>query len=254
MAARHLLCILSVTAALSVGQPALATGLPDTVASIKPSIVGVGTYQQTRRPPEAFFGTGFVVGDGYHVLTNAHVVDRPLNEDNKEHLAVFVGVDAKVRLATKVAEDVSHDMALLKIQGDPLPVMVLGRSRKAREGEPVAFTGFPIGPVLGLHPVTHRGIISAITPVAIPFPASRELSAEAITRLRHPFNVFQLDATAYPGNSGSPLYSPSTGEVIGIVNMVFVKDTKESILQKPSGITYAIPIRYAKALLKKAGQ
>ena len=62
--------------------------------------------------------------------------------------------------------------------------------------------------------------------------------------------MFQLDATAYPGNSGSPLYDPATGEVIGIVNMVFVKGTKESALTQPSGITYAIPSRYLIELLK----
>jgi S1-C subfamily serine protease len=61
--------------------------------------------------------------------------------------------------------------------------------------------------------------------------------------------VFQLDATAYPGNSGSPIYDPETGEVIGIVNMVLVKGTKEAALSSPTGITYAIPSRHLKALL-----
>ena len=142
-------------------------------------------------------------------------------------------------------------MALLSISGDPLPTMTLGDSGKVREGELYAFTGFPIGVVLGLHPVTARGIISAITPVAMPQMASGELTDTVIARLRHPFDVFQLDATAYPGNSGSPLYNPETGEVIGIVNMVFVKESKETVLQKPSGISYAIPIKYAEHLLDK---
>ena len=62
--------------------------------------------------------------------------------------------------------------------------------------------------------------------------------------------MFQLDATAYPGNSGSPVYDPDTGEVIGVVNMVFVKSTKEAALTQPSGITYAIPSRYLVELLK----
>ena len=55
--------------------------------------------------------------------------------------------------------------------------------------------------------------------------------------------VFQLDATAYPGNSGSLLYDPETGEVVGIINKLFVKESKEVVLEKPSGITYAIPVR-----------
>jgi S1-C subfamily serine protease len=62
--------------------------------------------------------------------------------------------------------------------------------------------------------------------------------------------VFQLDATAYPGNSGSPLFDPATGEVVGIVNMVFVKGTKEAALAQPSGITYAIPSQHLLELLR----
>ncbi len=72
-------------------------------------------------------------------------------------------------------------------------------------------------------------------------------------RLQNPYTVFQLDATAYPGNSGSPLYEKDSGQVVGIINKVFVKDTKENLLAKPSGISYAIPIQYGKALLAKKG-
>ena len=54
------------------------------------------------------------------------------------------------------------------------------------------------------------------------------------------FPIFQLDATAYPGQSGSPLYDGASGEVVGIINMVLVKSTKESALSQPSGISYAI--------------
>ena len=60
------------------------------------------------------------------------------------------------------------------------------------------------------------------------------------------------DATAYPGNSGSPVYRAQDGVVIGVINKVFVKSTKENVLKDPSGITYAIPIRYGRALIDKA--
>ncbi|MCK5189814.1 MAG: trypsin-like peptidase domain-containing protein, partial [Methylococcales bacterium] len=120
-----------------------------------------------------------------------------------------------------------------------------------REGQPITFTGYPIGMVLGLFPVTHRGIISAISPIVIPTLRSQQLNAKLLRRLKEPFNVYQLDATAYPGNSGSPVYDAETGHVIGIVNKVFVKESKENVLSKPSGITYAIPIRYLNDLLKK---
>ena len=74
-----------------------------------------------------------------------------------------------------------------------------------------------------------------------------------IKRLQNSFEVFQLAATAYPGNSGSPLYDAATGHVIGVINSIFIMESKETILQQPSGITYAIPISYAKELFTKAG-
>jgi S1-C subfamily serine protease len=72
-----------------------------------------------------------------------------------------------------------------------------------------------------------------------------------IKRLKNPYNVYQLDATAYPGNSGSPMFAGNNGKVLGVINKVFIKESKESILQKPSGITYAIPGKYIIKLLKK---
>jgi S1-C subfamily serine protease len=95
-------------------------------------------------------------------------------------------------------------------------------------------------------------MISAVTPIAIPQARAGDLDANTLRRLASgAFPVFQLDATAYPGNSGSPLYDPDTGEVLGVVNMVFVKGTKESALTQPSGITYAVPSSHLEQLLKK---
>jgi S1-C subfamily serine protease len=68
--------------------------------------------------------------------------------------------------------------------------------------------------------------------------------------MRNPFDVYQLDAIAYPGNSGSAVYRASTGEVIGVMNSVFVKESRESLLSAPSGIAYAIPVRHLRALLE----
>jgi len=230
-----------------------AAALPDVIEKIKPAIVGVGVFQKTRRPPSIFRGTGFVVADGLHVITNAHVLPEKIDSEKKEIVAVFAGKAnlIEIREATKVAEDRDHDLAILKITGRPLPAMSLGDSNRVREGEIYAFTGFPIGMVLGLNAVTHRGIISAITPVVIPQLSGQLLEKRIVTRLNAPYNVFQLDATAYPGNSGSPLYSPDTGHVVGIINKVFVQETKETVIQKPSGISYAIPIIHVHELLKK---
>jgi S1-C subfamily serine protease len=160
---------------------------------------------------------------------------------------------AQARKATRIAVDPGSDLALLKIDGAPLPALKLRDSSTVREGQYVLMTGFPIGAVLGPFPATHRGMISAITPIAIPQGNAAELKAAVVRRLSSgSFKVFQLDATAYPGNSGSPIYDPDTGEVIGIVNMVLVKGTKEAALTHPSGITYAVPSSHLEALLRNA--
>lgn len=235
-----------------LGGRALAD-VPDTVARVKPSIVGVGTLQATRTPPAQLRGTGFAVGDGTLILTNAHVVPALLDRERHERLVVMVGTGTspEMRTATLVAKDDEHDVALLRINGAPLPVLILGDAVRVREGESLLFTGFPIGAVLGLYPVTHRAMVSSITPIVLPVDNSKTLTAEMLRRLNSPYNVFQLDATAYPGNSGGPLYLAGTAEVVGMINMVFVKESKESVLEKPSGISYAIPIIYAKRLLER---
>jgi serine protease Do len=232
---------------------ALPADLPDTLERIKPGIVAVGTLQATRQPPAVLLGTGFVVADGRHVITNAHVLPARLDAERQESLAVFSGSGAQgtARRATRILVDEEHDLALLRIGGDPLPALRLASADRVREGQEIAFTGFPIGMVLGMHPATHRGIVSAISPVVLPAHHSGQLDAAQIRRLRTTFDVYQLDATAYPGNSGSPLFDPRTGEVLGIVNLVFVKAGKENILKDPSGIAYAIPVRHARELLRK---
>lgn len=251
---RVLLLVQLVWLALLTSYAALAD-LPDVIEHIKPSVVGIGSVMKTRTPAMQLSGTGFVVGDGRHVLTNAHVVSKLLDLAHDERLVVFVGqgVNPDVRKAEKVALDPEHDLALLKISGMPLPSVKLGSSLLVREGGLYVFTGFPIGSVLGLYPASHRGIVSAITPIAAPMGNGDQLNSVIINRLRSPYDIYQLDATAYPGNSGSPMYDVETGRVVGIVNMVFVKESKESILSHPSGITYAIPIRYAREMLQRQG-
>jgi S1-C subfamily serine protease len=179
------------------------------------------------------------------------VLPASVDANRRETLAVAIplGDKVNVRSAEKLRSDPAHDLATLRIVGPALPVLVLS-SGEAEEGQSVAFTGFPIGSALGLKPATHRGIVSAITPISIPRGNARELNARQIRSLGNdPFSVYQLDATAYPGNSGSPLFDPVSGAVLGVLNMVFVKDTKENVLSKPSGISYAIPVRYLNDLL-----
>jgi S1-C subfamily serine protease len=235
--------------------PAQAQTLARTIVAVKPSIVGVGSFLKTRSPSVMFSGTGFAVGDGLSIVTNAHVVPTALDAAKMETLGVVVGAgqDFRFRPARLVALDRVHDLAHLRlIDGPPLPALTLGDSNGAAEGQALAFTGFPLGMVLGLNHVTHRATLSAITPIVMPSLSSRRLDARAITQLqRDPLKIFQLDGTAYPGNSGSPVYDAESGAVLGVINMVFVKGLKETAITSPSGISYAIPARYVQELLQQ---
>lgn len=256
-------------AALAVVAIVLAAGwvapharAADAIAAIervKGSVVAVGTFQRGRSPPFQFMGTGFAVGDGTTIVTNAHVIPAHIDTEKMEVIAIAIpggtpGNEAvNVREAKQIATETGYDLTLLKINGTPLPALKIRSSDTVREGQDVLFTGFPMGAVLGPFPVTHRGMISAISPIAIPQARAADLDPHTIKRLAEgPFPIFQLDGTAYPGNSGSPVYSADTGEVLGVINMVLVKATKETVLSQPSGITYAVPSRYIQALLLRA--
>jgi serine protease Do len=232
-----------------------AAGLPETIASVKQSVVAVGTFMALRAQSHDLRGTGFVVASNYAV-TSAHVLPTPLNADRRETYALFIPAGpnrAEVRPAELVRRDDDHDLALLRFGGKALPVLRLGQGTEVREGESIAFTGYPILNALGLFPATSQGIVSAIAPVVIPPGSTRNLTPEVIKRLGKPYDIFQLDATAYPGNSGSPVYTVGKGRVVGVINSVFVKGTKEAALTNPSGISYAIPVDHVRALLEEAG-
>lgn len=247
-------CTVTVAFAASVAQ-AQQQGLADTLERLKPSIVAVGTFQKTRSPPFLFRGSGFAVGDGTLIATAAHVVAESMQIENQETMMVLAqGPSAsqpQAREAKAIAVDKVHDVALLRITGAPLPALKLATSNAVRDGESVAFTGFPLGTTLGFYPVTHRAIVAAIVPVVIPSANAANLNARIIQSIRAgDFALFQLDASAYPGHSGSPLYDGSSGEVIGIVNMGFLKNTKDSAIGQPSGISLAVPIQYLGELIR----
>ncbi|MCB1888657.1 MAG: trypsin-like peptidase domain-containing protein [Rhodocyclaceae bacterium] len=228
--------------------------LVDTIARVKPSVVAIGTYERTRSPAFRFLATGFVIADGNTAVTNAHAVPVSVDTEKFERLVIAVPAGdgmGQIRNTERTAQDDEHDLAVLRFEGPPLATLELADDAALPEGSEVAFTGFPIGSALGLAPVTHRGIVSAWTPISIPQGNARRLDPKMVRSLSAPFRVYQLDATAYPGNSGSPLYDARSGEVVGIINMVFVKSTKENVLSDPSGITYAIPVRYLRALLAR---
>ena len=234
---------------------AALAGLEELIVAAKPGVVAVGVYSATNSPRFGFRGTGFVVGKGDMVVTNAHVLPDPLPTGEQGVLAIVTpkgGAGQQMRNARLLGIDRAHDLALLHIEGAALPALPLADgSTPLREGMSVAIIGYPIGGVLGFTPVTHRGIVSSITGIVLPAPSSQALNAQAIKQLRQgSFDIYQLDATAYPGNSGSPVFDVASGQVVAVINMVLVKGSKESALTHPSGISYAIPVRFVIDLLK----
>jgi serine protease Do len=239
---------------LGLSANAHSHSITEIVAKVKPSVVGVGVYDALGAQMHQLQGTGFVFGDGTLVATNYHVIDKELDPQKVQYHIVFIGTGRNPKIAKVeiIARDREHDLAILKLPS-PLTPLKLSPPNYAEDGTEVLLTGFPIGAVLGLYPATHRGIIAATTPDVIPTQHSSQLSMNILDRLDKKFMIYQLDITAYPGNSGSPLYDAQSGEVVGILNKVFVKESKESVLEKPSGISYAIPVKHLIDLAKRKG-
>ncbi len=232
-----------------LGGDLKADDLPKIVREAKPSVFAVGTFQPLRNPAFRFSGTGFVVGNGLTLITNAHVVPLSLDTTQKEVLAVARaksgdGTDIEIFRAEVIRTDRSDDLAVIRINHDtPLPALKLAAGKRMEEGASVALIGYPIGSALGLIPAVHRGTVAALAPMAVPKLDSTQVDARTIRRMRGEAEgiIYQLDAVAYPGNSGSPLFSIETGEVVGIINAGLVKGTREAVTN-PTGISYAVPV------------
>ncbi len=235
-------------------QPASAKAdLPALITQLKPSVVAIAIYNPSASPRLKLLGSGFVVAPGDLVVTNYHVVSAATNAAQNESYVVLSGhgQQPKVHQIVKTSHAPQHDLALLRIDSK-LPAVKLAPADYVAEGTELAFTGYPITGVLGLYPATHRALLSAVTPVAIPADNSQVISAATLRQLREPFFIYQLDGTAYPGNSGSMLYRQDNGEVVGVINMVLVKKSREAVLSDPSGISYAIPIKHLHELIRRS--
>jgi S1-C subfamily serine protease len=222
------------------------------IARVKPSVVLVGSYGLLDSPRFGFSGTGFVVSDGRHVVTAAHVLPalQPGRVDRRVAIQYWTAESGWiVREASVKRTDGPRDLALLTIDGPALPAVKLA-SKDVAEGSDVVLIGFPLGGALGFSHVSHRGMVAALTAIAPQAMNAQTLQPRALQQLRRgSFEVLQLDATAYPGNSGGPVFDLASGEVVGVVSMVLVKGTREAALSAPSGISYAIKASDAAALL-----
>jgi S1-C subfamily serine protease len=176
-----------------------------------PSVFGFPQQQQSTAT-----GSGFLIDNDGHILTNAHVVD------GAKSVTVQLG-DGDPQDAEIVGTDPSTDIALLKVDDtdgvDPLP---LGDSTKVQVGDPVVAIGNPFG----LDRTVTTGIVSAL---------QRQIQAPNGFSIS---DVIQTDAAINPGNSGGPLIN-GAGQVIGINSQI------ESQSGGNVGIGFAVPIKTA---------
>jgi len=202
---------------------------------VNPAVVTIYASRTLKSPfpnlPEEFFffgpgprkeqgmGSGFILTPDGYILTNYHVVAQA------EDIKVALGDKGKTKYpARKVGWDEKIDVALLKIEANHLPTVVLGDSDQARVGDWVVAIGSPFE---FTHTLT-SGIISAKG-----------------RRLGGPYDDFiQTDASINPGNSGGPLVN-MRGEVIGINSMIVSPGFSPGSV----GIGFAIPINLVKSQL-----
>jgi S1-C subfamily serine protease len=163
-------------------------------------------------------GSGFVIDDDGHILTNAHVV-----EAAGDDIQVEIGDDGETRKAEVVGTDPSSDVALLKVEeSDDLTKLALGDSSSVEVGDPVVAIGNPFG----LDRTVTAGIVSA---------KQRQIQAPNGFSIS---DVIQTDAAVNPGNSGGPLLNAS-GEVIGINSQIASSGGGNE------GVAFAVPIATA---------
>jgi len=171
-------------------------------------------------------GTGFVVSDKGHILTNAHVVSENGARADKVTVVFKDAGEETARVeATIVGVDDGSDVALLKVdpsQVGELNVLQLGDSDKVKVGEPVVAIGNPLGYDLSLT----EGIVSAVDR-SLQSPNGMIIS-----------NGIQTDAAINSGNSGGPLID-SSGKVIGINEQIASQSGGNE------GLGFAVPINTA---------
>jgi serine protease Do len=192
-----------------------------------PAVVSVYTSREIKggffffqQPPQRQrgAGSGFILTSDGYIVTNHHVVA------GSDEIKVVVGTDHKKEYdAELIGSDKAIDIALIKIDGEDLPVLPLGNSDKLRVGDWVAAIGSPFN-----FPHTFTvGVVSA---------KGRRLG------LGNYDDFIQTDASINSGNSGGPLIN-IRGEVIG-VNTLIISPTGGNV-----GIGFATPINMVKMVL-----
>ena len=173
--------------------------------------------------PQESTGSGFVIDEDGHILTNAHVV-------NAATQVRVTFSDKTTREAKVVGKDDSTDLALLRVEPDDLDLkpLALGDSDDVQVGDPTVAIGNPFG----FDRTLTTGVVSAL---------QRRITAPDGYTIE---NVIQTDAAINPGNSGGPLID-AAGRVIGINSQIATGGGSNGSV----GIGFAVPINTAKRII-----
>jgi S1-C subfamily serine protease len=233
----------SAPATAAQSGPAAATGDPpltqNTVIQIgkklTPGIVQITNEQMVlqqsgRQLVPAGAGTGFVIDNQGHIVTNNHVVEQA------QRLEVQT-TDGKTYPAKLIGRDPRSDLAVIQVEGQSLPVVPLGDSSKLQVGQWVV----AIGNALALEggPTLTVGVVSAVgRTVQEPGSQQGPQGQQQQTQGPYLFDLVQTDAAINPGNSGGPLINLN-GEVVGVNTLGSAE---------AQGISFAIAINTAKRI------
>ena len=163
-------------------------------------------------------GSGVIVSANGYVLTNNHVVE------GANQIEVILNDHRRTR-AKVIGTDPDSDLAVLKIELDRLPVMVLGDSDNVQVGDQVLAIGNPFG----VGQTVTAGIVSAL--------GRNQLGINTFE------NFIQTDAAINPGNSGGALVDAG-GKLLGINTAIYSRSGGSL------GIGFAIPVATAKQVLE----
>ncbi|MFX1510366.1 MAG: S1C family serine protease [Promethearchaeota archaeon] len=194
------------------------------VNHVTPSVVSVSTVALMRNyyrvHPVGGMGSGVVLDDQGHIITNRHVIDKA------QRISV-ADVKGGRHDATLLGGDQLIDIAVLQVDDGILEPATLGDSDELQVGQLAIAVGNPYGFILG-GPTVTTGVISAV---------KRQIQARNIVLEK----LIQTDAAINPGNSGGPLCD-ITGCVVGI---------NTAMLPYAQGIGFAIPINTVKEIAKE---
>ncbi|MEU1470714.1 trypsin-like peptidase domain-containing protein [Streptomyces sp. NPDC005761] len=213
---------------------------PDSVAGIAASALPSVVTLHVSGSAESGTGTGFVLDDRGHILTNNHVV-APAGSSGEITVTFSGGETASAEI---IGKDSGYDLAVVKVSGvsglKPLP---LGNSDNVQVGDPVVAIGAPFD----LSNTVTSGIISAKDR---PITAGGEKGDGSDISY---VDALQTDAPINPGNSGGPLVD-TDAHVIGINSAIRAADsgsTTEGGQAGSIGLGFAIPINQGKRVAEE---